>query len=205
MDINTQRSLLARLKTEPGEADWERFYAKYSAVVLSFARRQGLDDHSALDVLQETMMVMLRKLPSFDYDPARGRFRNWLFTIVANKARNALRRTRADRMLSLDAAADDENPLLEKIASEEATADENLEGNWRQCLLEDALHRLLDDPRTQPESVAVFRAVAMEGQPVAEVAVRHGMKENAVYQIKNRLTTRLQAMMAELEQGVAHD
>lgn len=202
MDINTQRSLLNRLKTVPGEADWERFYNKYSAVIVSFARRQGLDDDSALDVLQETMMVMMRKLPGFDYQPERGRFRNWLLTIVMNKSRNAARRAHADRMLSLDATSgDDENPLLEKIASDEATADEDLEGTWRQCLLEDALHRLLTDPRTQPESIAVFRAVALEGRAVAEVAAEFGIKDNAVYQIKNRLKTRLQAIVAEMEKG----
>lgn len=202
MDVETQRSLLNRLKTQPSEADWERFYHKYSAVILSFARKQGLDDDSALDVLQETMMVMMRKLPEFEYQPERGRFRNWLLTIVVNKARNAKRRAHADQMLSLDAVNGDESPLLEKIAGHEALADEQLDSQWRQCVVEQALHRLIHDSRTQPETIAVFREVAIEGHPVGEVAARHGLKENAVYQIKNRLTTRLQALVAEMEKGV---
>lgn len=207
VDIATQRSLLARLKTEPSEADWERFYNKYSAVIVSFARRQGLDDDSALDVLQETMMVMMRKLPAFEYDPERGRFRNWLLTVVVNKARNAVRRAHADRMLSLDADThgEDASPLLDKLASDGATADAQLDAGWRQSLLEEALHRLLTDSRTQADTIAVFRAVALEGQPAAEVAAEHDMKENAVYQIKNRLLTRLQAMVAEMEKGGLRD
>ena len=145
-------------------------------------------------------MVVMRRLPSFEYQPERGRFRNWLLTIVVNKARNAKRRAHEDRMLSLDTSTDDEETTpLDRIASTAATADAQLDANWRQSLLEEALHRLLNDPRTQPETVAVFRAVAIDGRPVPEVAAEFNMKENAVYQIKNRLMTRLQGLVAEME------
>ncbi len=76
MDLATRLSLLHRLKQAPAEIDWREFYAKYNAVILSFARKQGADDHTAEDVLQEAMMVVMRKLPSFEYDKQKGSFRN---------------------------------------------------------------------------------------------------------------------------------
>ena len=201
MDIGTQPSLINRLKTGPAESDWERFYQKSHGVILSFACKQGLDEHSACDVLQETMMVVMRQLPAFDYDVDRGRFRNWLLTIVNNKVREARRRAHASRFISLDADNSDEEPLHERIATDGLDAAAQMETGWRQSLLEEAMHRLLKDPRTNADTVAVFRAVAMNGEPVSEVAARFSLKENAVYQIKNRLLTRLQGMIAEMEGG----
>ena len=199
MDPGTQRSLLARLTAASAEGDWELFYAKYAAVIVSFAQKQGLDEHGARDVLQETMLVVMRKLPQFSYDPAKGRFRNWLLGIVANKVREARRRAKAERFVSLDADAESGEGTREPAVK--ALAAEELESSWRQSLLEEALKRLLQDPHTKPETVAVFRACAMEEQPVAAVAAKFGMNENAVYQIKNRLMNRLRAMIAELEEG----
>jgi RNA polymerase sigma-70 factor (ECF subfamily) len=199
MDLGTQRSLLERLSAAAAEGDWELFYAKYAAVILSFAQKQGLDEHGARDVLQETMLVVMRKLPQFSYDPAKGRFRNWLLSIVANKVREARRRAHSERFVSLDADAESGEGAREPAVA--AVAAEELESSWRQSLLEEALRRLLEDPHTKPESVAVFRACAMEELPVAQVAAQFGLKENAVYQIKNRLMNRLRALLAELEEG----
>lgn len=200
MDLVTQKSLLARLKAAPGECDWESFYAKYWAVILSFAQKQGLDEHAAQDVLQETMLVLMRRLPEFDYDAARGKFRNWLLTIVANKAREALRRSHADRHVAMDNTQSGSRiALSEKLASDLPAAADTLEASWRQSLLEEALRRIQHDPQTKPETLAAFRAYVIENRPVSEVAAQFGLKENAVYQIKNRMLNRLREELTHLE------
>ena len=51
MDLATRLSLLDRLKRTSADENWRHFYAKYNAVILSFARKQGADDHTAEDVL----------------------------------------------------------------------------------------------------------------------------------------------------------
>lgn len=201
VSLSTRLSLIDRLKTGGDSSDWERFYRKYSGAVISFARKQGCDEHAAMDVLQETVMVLMRKLSGFDYDMRRGRFRNWLLTIAAHKSREARRRAHVDRLISLDAPTGDDEPLHEKLGGAESLAPEQLENHWRQAMIEDALRQVLQDPRTNPDTVAIFRAVALEGQSVSEVAARHGIKENAVYQIKNRLMNRLQAIVNDMEGG----
>ncbi len=204
MDLSTRISLIQRLKQAPAQRDWEQFYSKYHAVILSFARKQGLDEHSAFDALQETMMVVMRKLPAFEYDAGRGRFRNWLMTIVANKVREARRRSHMDKLLSMDAPqGDGTDDLHEHLAAEEPDASVQLEEAWRQSLVEEALRRVLGDPRTKPETVEVFRACALDNEPVAQVAARFGLKENAVYQIKNRLMARLKDIINAMETGEA--
>lgn len=202
MSLTTRLSLINSLKNSGGEAAWERFYHTYSGVLVSFARRQGCDDHAALDVLQESLMVVLRKLGTFEYDTERGRFRNWLLTIAANKVREAKRRAKLDRMISLDAGEEEGRSLAETLSDSSHDATEVLENDWRQTLVEEALRQILNDPRTDAESVAVFRAVALENQPVSTVAIRHGMTANNVYQIKNRLLNRIRSIVAQLENGL---
>jgi len=202
-DLETRRSLLDRLGSKSQNADWEQFYNQYWAVILTFAQKQGLDEASARDVLQETMILLMRKLPGFIYDPERGRFRNWLLTLVAGKARDAMRRAARSRTISIHEASSEDQPALEEtLTSDSTSASDALEQSWMQSLAEEALRRMQSDPGTKPETLAIFRSYAIDGKPVAEVAAEFGVRENAVYQIKNRLIKRLRDIVAEL-QGAA--
>src|SRR5580658_1242378 len=126
-DLQTRRSLLARLGSESQNADWEQFYNQYWAVILFFAQKQGLDEASARDVLQETMILLMRKFPGFVYDPERGRFRNWLLTLVAGKARDAMRRAARSRTISIHEPSSEDRPALEEtFAADSAEASEAL-------------------------------------------------------------------------------
>lgn len=205
MHVTTRFTLIEALRNGGGASAWERFYHTYSSIIVSFARRQGCDEHAALDVLQETMMVILRKLPDFNYDREQGKFRNWLMTIANNKVREARRRAKVDRMVSLDAPQDTQASLADQLPAEAESAADNLERDWRNTLLETALRKLLADPRTSPVSITVFRQVALENMAPAEVARLHDMTENNVYQIKNRTMTRLKAIIAELETGTVSE
>jgi len=199
-DLQTRRSLLARLGSGWQNADWEQFYNQYWAVILFFAQKQGLDEASARDVLQETMILLMRKLPGFVYDPERGRFRNWLLTLVAGKARDAMRRAARSRTISIHEPSSEDRPALEDtLTSDSARASEALEQSWMQSLAEEALRRMQSDPDTKPETLAIFRSYAIDGKPVTEVAAEFGIRENAVYQIKNRLIKRLRGVVAELQ------
>ena len=202
-DLKTRRSLLARLGSKSQNADWEQFYDQYWAIILFFAQKQGLDEASARDVLQETMILLMRKLPGFVYDPDRGRFRNWLLTLVAGKARDAMRRAARSRTISIHEPSSEDRPALEETLTSDSTwASDALEQSWMQALAEEALRRMQSDLSTRPETYAIFRSYAIDGKPVKEVAAEFGVQENAVYQIKNRLIKRLRDIVAELQAAV---
>ena len=74
--------------------------------VYGLARRLLGREADARDAVQETFARALAHLREFD--PRRS-FRNWLFAILANHARDLLRRR---RQLSLDAAAEEALPDL---------------------------------------------------------------------------------------------
>ena len=71
---------------------WELF----APDVLRLARRRGLDEHDAQDVLQETFVSAWRSRSGFD--PARGRLPGWLLAVAARRvADHHGARTRARR------------------------------------------------------------------------------------------------------------
>jgi DNA-directed RNA polymerase specialized sigma24 family protein len=69
-------------------------------MLVARARHQGENEHDAADLVRKVLVTLLQTLPSFQYDPTRGRFRQWLRTLLLNKLRYRKRReVRADRAL----------------------------------------------------------------------------------------------------------
>jgi RNA polymerase sigma-70 factor (ECF subfamily) len=141
-------------------------------------------------VLQETMVALMRLLPKFVYDRRKGKFRNFLLTIVHRQALGALRRVarRAEVKLMETKEADSQGPFAGDRAGEAEA-----QMRWRESLMEEAIRRVRSDSRLDDRTFAVFEAYAIQQCPVAVVAERFGLKENAVYQIKNRVLRRLRA------------
>lgn len=170
---------------------WREFYSTYGSVIVRYVRKLGLGPSDAEDVLQETMVVLMRKLPAFEYDPAKGKFRNFVLTIVHRKVLSHLRkRTRQaeDGFDDSAVAARDTSA----VPGEGAAADELA---WRASVAAEALVRLREDPALEPRTLDVFFAYAVERRPVAEVAAQYNIDPNAIYQIKNRLLRRLRARL----------
>ena len=198
----TRQALLQRLKTPGAEYAWEDFFQVYWLPIVRYGQKLGLQEADAQDVLQETMIEMIRKLPAFQYDPAKGKFRNFLLTIVHRKVRLAQRRMAARGEKSFEAAdGESDRPLADKLTAQDREVVNEQEVLWQQGLLERALVQMRQDPAIEPRSFAVFQDYAILGRPADEVARRHGLKANAVYQIKNRLIIRLRKQMAALQDG----
>lgn len=189
----TRATLLAKMRAPSAHRSWEEFYALYAGVILAYAHKLGLSDTAARDVLQDTMVTLMRILPEFEYRPDRGKFRNFLLTIVHRKALAEMRRAARSKNVSLDAPeGEDSRRGLEAVADPKtARPDAEAEKAWAQSLLEEALRRVAEDPSIDARTADVFRLYVLEGRPAAEVAARFSLKENAVYQVKNRLTRRL--------------
>jgi len=193
----TRSSLLARMKS-PSEADWEDFYRDYCGLILAYARKLGLSEQAAEDVLQETMVTLMRLLPGFDYNPHIGKFRNFVLTITHRRVQAAQRRARRHETVSLDGESDPEQPPLgETLVDDRAAADaDGFDRAWQQSLFEEAVRRLLNDPAISAQTLEVFRAYVLESLSADSVASRFGIAKNNVFQIKNRLVKRLQAEIA---------
>jgi RNA polymerase sigma factor (sigma-70 family) len=196
----TRETLLERVRDLGAQGAWREFFALYHRPILFYAQKLGLSETDAQDVLQETMVALLRSLPTFQYNPSKGKFRNFLFTIVHRRCLAALRRWRTVDSLALDEPLEEgAEPLGERLAAEPEPGLETADWRcWEEALLSQALAELRGDPSVAPRTQEIFRAYAMERLPAEEVAQRFGVAPNVVYQIKNRLMRRLQHRVEEL-------
>lgn len=80
----TRITLLSRVRNPSDSAAWAEFESRYRDLLVRFCRRQGLQQADAEDVVQVVMSNLAKSLPRFAYDPARGRFRDYLYRCARN-------------------------------------------------------------------------------------------------------------------------
>lgn len=183
----TRPSLLLRLKDRRDTTAWRTFDEIYRPMLQRFASACGLSHSDAEDVVQQCMIAIGEHIEGFEYDPAKGRFKGWLRTMVNNKVRNLVRDRR-------DYPAD--NGEFSGLASREESPEEVFDRMWMQQHLWQCLNLLRGEV-----DESTFRAFVMhviDERSVEEVCHELGMKPNLVYTIKWRMTERVAAKMAEL-------
>ncbi len=126
MDAPTDEQLLAeylRGKT----ASFELLVRRHAEELHQFVMRFTGDSAAADDVVQEAMLQVHSAGASFD--PGR-RFKPWLFTIAANKARDYLRRRARLREVPFEAQPgndrDTKQRYLDLLTGDDAAPDEDL-------------------------------------------------------------------------------
>src|SRR6266516_1088602 len=90
--IPTRASLLTRLKNWQDRSSWQEFFDTYWKLIYGVARKAGLTDTEAQDVVQETMASVAKHMPTFKYDPALGSFKAWLLNMTRWRIIDQLRR-----------------------------------------------------------------------------------------------------------------
>src|SRR5678815_2272618 len=88
----TRRTLLSRLRNLDDQESWRTFFDLYWRLLYNVARKSGMDDAGAQEIVQETVIAVARQMPEFRYDRTRGTFRQWLLRITRRRIIDHLRR-----------------------------------------------------------------------------------------------------------------
>ena len=99
----TRPSLLMQVRDHADAEAWRTFALLYAPLIYGYCRKSGLQDADAADVTQEVLKQVSQSIGGFDYDPLKGRFRDWLRTVTRHKVCRFLDR-RHDGELSIGAA-----------------------------------------------------------------------------------------------------
>src|SRR6185436_10497349 len=91
---STRATLLIRLRQETDTEAWTVFVDLYTPLVYRFGRSRGLQDADARDVTQQVLAIVHQAMGKFEYDPTRGRFRNWLGAVAAHEISRYQRKDR---------------------------------------------------------------------------------------------------------------
>jgi RNA polymerase sigma factor (sigma-70 family) len=182
----TRASLLLRLRNPRDEAAWREFIALYGPLVYGYARKQGLQDADAADLSQEVLGSVAGAVGRLDYDPARGAFRNWLFTVVRRKLSTWRRGSRPE-------AANPE--VLEQCAAPE---DAWWEAEWERQLFSWACQQVRRE--VTERTWEAFWRTAIDAQSGAEVAAALGLSVAAVYRARSRVVARLKELVQSAQE-----
>ena len=186
----TSRRLIAALGTDLGSTRWSDFVTAYAPGLRDYAVRHfpRLD---ADDLLQETFLGFMKRLPNYIYDPdSKGAFHAYLVGILRICALNAINHTvREERRLSA---------ALDQIAPQAPDEDAQLRQQWQEAAYEIALRQFFADPRVHAQTKEIFRRVAVAGEAPETVARDFGLSRNAVDQIKDRSIRRLRVIVDRL-------
>jgi RNA polymerase sigma-70 factor (ECF subfamily) len=176
----TSVSLLERLRRPTDAQAWARFVALYTPLLLYWARKAGLAQQDAADLVQDVFTLLVQKLPEFTYDKGKS-FRGWLRTVVLNKWRDRARRRSVP---VVDAGEAD----LSELDVPDGLA-EFWDAEHRQRLVARGLEIM--QAEFQPTTWKACWEHVAQGRPAAEVAAELGISENAVYIARSRVLRRL--------------
>ena len=192
----TKASLPVRIRDHADRDAWARFVDIYGPLVYGFVRKKGLQDADAVDLMQDVLRSVAGAIGRLEYDPAKGRFRGWLFTIVQNRLRNELKAKSRRENAAGDSAVD------AVLNSEPADADWRSEwdGDHRRQLFAWASGQV--QAEVNECTWRAFRRTAVDGASGKEVAQELEMTVAAVYLAKSRVMARLKELVRDAESEV---
>jgi RNA polymerase sigma-70 factor (ECF subfamily) len=185
----TRASLLVRLRDPRDEQAWAQFVDLYAPLVYGYARKQGLQDADAADLSQEVLRAVAGAVGQLEYDPARGAFRNWLFTVVRRKLAN----WRASGANRVRGSGDSETCRLLEQCPAPANGEGGWDGEWERRVFAWACEQVRRD--VAPASWQAFWRTAVDGRPGKQVAADLGLSVAAVYLARSRILARLKELV----------
>jgi RNA polymerase sigma factor (sigma-70 family) len=168
---------------------WRQIYDHFANAILAYARRRGLNDHSAEDVLQEVMTTLIRCQygQAAGYDRNAGSFQAWLWAVIRNRVHEVRRKGGKEIPLSPIRAIDSETGAgdgLPEVPLPPPDFEQMEEDEWQRALLAAALRKTQE--RVEPDNFAIYTALLEEKATPAELSQRFGKEPNAIYAVKHR-------------------
>jgi RNA polymerase sigma-70 factor (ECF subfamily) len=194
----TRLSLLVRLCDARDDGAWSQFVEIYAPLVYGYARKHGLQDADAADLTQEVLGAVSGGIRRLDYDPRRGTFRGWLFTVVRNKLRNFLA---AQSRPGRGTGDTDAQHRLQELPAREQDETAWWDQEYERRVFAWAAEQVRGS--FQESTWRAFWLTAVEGKTGPEVARILGMSVAAVYLAKGRVMARLkETIRATLDESV---
>jgi RNA polymerase sigma-70 factor (ECF subfamily) len=188
----TRASLLVRIRDASDREAWRQFVALYAPLIHGLARRRGLQDADAADLAQEVLRAVFAAAPRLAYDPARGSFRGWLYTVACNKIHD-FRDSRRNR--ERGSGDSDAQFMLAELPAPDDDAE-----RWERDYQRHIFAVAADTVRATFEASTwqAFWLVAVEGRSGEEAARELNMSTGAVYVARSRVLARLKKAVQEL-------
>jgi RNA polymerase sigma-70 factor (ECF subfamily) len=201
--LKTRWTLVERLKNPSDSTGWAEFDSLYRPLIFGVARKAGLGEEEAKDVVQETMGAMSRHIQDFVTHSDRGSFRAWLLQMARWRIQDQFRRrlptvptagapTRGSATTAtMERVADANQPDLSAVCDEQ----------WAAWIRDLALKEL--QMEVKADHYQIFHLAVLEEKPVEEVARIIGRSRAHIYLVKHRVGKALMRIAQRLEKRLS--
>jgi len=201
--LPTRRSLLERLKDLGDQSSWKDFFETYWKLIYSVARKAGLSDADAQDVVQETVITVSRRINDFNYDPKKGSFKGWLKRVTNSRLCDLQRKKQYQvkgRRLPREERL--KTSLVENLPDQQTAqvVDAVWDREWKAHILEIARGRVKG--RLSPKQYQLYYWHVVKEVPAQKIAQRMGVKPHDVYNAKYRVEELVTAEVKLLDKGL---
>ncbi|MDD7985328.1 RNA polymerase sigma factor [Lentisphaera marina] len=189
---NTRQTLLLKIRDQYNDDAWEEFIAFYRPYVYRVVQNlQQIQPVDREDIIQEVMLIAWKKLPDFEYQTQKGRFRSWLSVITQRTANTFYHKSKKASVFESDFEAQELQkglpPEIEQICQQE----------WEKHVTETAWENI--SAKFEEKVLQSFQKLA-SGEKGEEVARELGLSQNSVYVYKKRVMAALQKEIAYLDE-----
>ena len=190
----TSHSLLYRAKDLGDEEAWQQLSDHYERFIYYVLRELNVDASDLDDVAQQTLIILMRDLKS--YDRERSRFRTWLKQVIRSTALMHFRKR------------DSQKEKLERFANEQACEnaeksseiDDFIEAEWELYVTSVAMERVKKSFTGKAMEVL---QLDLQGRSTDEISLETGLAVSSVYTLRKRvkksLLLEVRVVIKELE------
>lgn len=147
---------------------------------------RSIDD----DIIQETLVALMKSFPTLKYDPTRGKFRAYLHGVLRNTTMKVMERYRLTKGSLVDFNSDSLDNAAATGLDSHASSGHDLDSEnldmlrdiWRMLL-----EQVFSSGRYSEQTKAIFKTSMTGRYSSREVAEMYGTTENNVNQIRNRI------------------
>jgi RNA polymerase sigma factor (sigma-70 family) len=186
----TRPSLLLRVRSGSDQLAWHEFVEIYGPMIFGFCRFRKLQESDAADVTQDVLVRLSKAMPSFEYQPELGRFRDWLGKVVYRELL---------RHWSKEKKHETVEPMDHSV-----TAHASSDSDWSDFFQSEILRLSFERIRGEfePETIQIFELAWSEDLPATEVAQKLKTSVDKVYVAKSRVLKRLRQEVVRLTEDL---
>ena len=198
--LATRRSLVDRLENWDDRKRWQEFFDTYWKLIYSAARKSGLTEVEAQEVVQETVITVAKNIGKLRYDPAIGSFKGWLLNITRWRIADQFRKRLPDQQHHRQAGDDRMTAPMDRIPDSGAKALDDLwEEEWKENLFAAAIARL--KKKVDPKQFQIFDCYVKKEWPAQKVAEHLRVSVGQVYLARHRISALLKKEIKALEKS----
>lgn len=189
----TRSSLLQAVSQDGNEQAWSRFFDTYAGYVFAIARKRGLQETDADEIVQTIFLSLHKDGGVPGYDRERGRFHSYLAALTIWRIKDLFRK-RASELKNVTSVPGAD---LERNSDGGSSIEEIFDEEWREAVRLKAL--AVFQTKVNPLHFSIFHALFFEGIDAGAVMKIYGVTRNNLYQIRSRTRMTFKKVLEEAE------